>query len=250
MTELIHNYPKSSCSSLEPINKLPVQTGPPTNMSVRGCNFLEYNTRSVFKDNKVPFKKNGRTILNPGIVTDNKFDSTFHLINSNDCQSSSCNGKTYLNSDPRLYNQGGSWLQLDKPPFTSSTKLSTLRTDKSLDGYGQNYRSYADINAGQYMYYISKNTEDAFYEPIFNTKARSVGTMYVDPMGGMKPQYDLIPDKKYDPILSNGSFGDNEYSSTFLRDTQSHREDITALQMRRSNQERYAPRWTNIDKNI
>jgi hypothetical protein len=249
MTDHIHNYPISSCSCFECVSKkIPVPTGVPTNMSVRGCNFSEYdcNTNSVFKVNKVPGKQTGITILNPGVVGENKFDPTFQAINATYCPGSSCDGTTYLNSDPRLYNQGGSWLQLDRPPLISGTDLSTLTTDKSLDGYGQNYKSYADINAGQYMYYIDKSTEDAFYEPNFSSKATSVGSLYKDPMGTIKPQYDRVPDNQYNHI-SNGSFDDNEYSLTFLRDTQHHREDIMALQMRRRNQERYVPRWTNID---
>jgi hypothetical protein len=241
MTDVIHNYPKSSCSCWEcRSDKYPRPMGPPTNMSVRGCNFSEYYDKHVFKIKKIPSKNTGRTILNPDVVSDNKFDPTFGVINTKDCPGSACTEKTYLNSDPRLYNQGGTWLQLDRPPLTSSTKLSTLTTDKSLNCYGQGYTSYADVNAGQYIYYISKNREDAFYEPIFNSKATSVGTMYKDPMGGMKPQYNRIPDNQYNPILSNDAS-----CSTFLRDTQSHREDITSLQMRKRNEQRYAPRWTN-----
>lgn len=244
MTDVIHNYPKSSCACWEcGSNKYPTPLGPPTNMSTRGCNFSEYydcNPKHVFKMKKIPSKQTGRTVLNPGVVSDNKFDPTFRAINTKGCP-----GTTYLNSDPRLYNQGGTWLQLDRPPITSYTKLSTLTTDKSLDRYGQGFTSYADVNAGQYMYYISKNREDAFYEPIFNSKATSVGTMYKDPMGGMKPQYDRIPDNQLNPILSNDERDDNEDCLTFVRDTQSHREDIMSLQMRKRNEQRYAPRWTN-----
>lgn len=251
MTDVIHNYPKSSCNCWEcGSNKYPKPTGPPTNMSARGCQFSEYydcNPKSVFKVKKVPDRQTGRTILNPGVVSNNKFDPTFRVIDSKVCPGSSCTGITYSNSDPRLYNQGGTWLQLDRPPLTSVTKLNTLTTDKSLDGYGQCYKSYADINAGQCVYYISKNREDAFHEPIFNSKATSVGTMYKDPMGGMKPQYDRIPENQYDPILDNKACSDNDNCSSFLRDTQSHREDIMARQMRKRNEQRYAPRWTNVN---
>lgn len=249
MTGVIHNYPKSSCTCWEcGSKKFPTPTGPPTNMSVRGCHFSEYydcNPKRVFQIKQVPGEQTGRTILNPKVVSNNKFDPTFREINATDCPGSACAGTTYLNSDPRLYNQGGTWLQLDRPPLTSATKLSTLTTDKSLDGYGQCYTSYADIDAGQCVYYISKNREDAFYEPIFNGKATSVGTMYKDPMGGMKPQYDRIPNEQYNPILSNDACGDTEDCSFFLRDTQSHRADIMARQMRKRNEQRYAPRWTN-----
>ena len=249
MTDIIHNYPKSSCDCWEyGSRKYPIPNGKPTNMSVQGSNFSEYydcSPTSIFKIKQVPDKKTGRTILNPGILKDSKFDQTFKEINSKNYPGSACPGTTYLNSDPRLYNQGGSWLQLDRPPISSSIRIDTLTTDSSLDGYGKFYKSYADINAGHYVYYIDKNTEDSFHEPIFNSKATSIGVLFKDPMGAMKPQFDRVPENKYNPILDNNTCGDtNEYSS-FLRDTQSHREDIIALQMRRRNQERYAPRWTN-----
>lgn len=224
MTDVIHNYPKSSC----------------TFSKYYDC----YNKRP-FKVQTEPTRKSGKILLNPGVVSDNKFDNTFNTINEKDCPGSACIGTTYLNSDPRLYSQGGTWLQLDKPPLNSSTKLSTLTTDKSLDCYGQGYTSYADVNAGQCLYYISKDREDAFYEPIFSKKAHSVGTMYKDPMGSMKPQYDRIP---YNPILDTKSCDDtDEYCSSFIKDTMFHREDLIALQMRRHNQERFAPRWTNVN---
>jgi hypothetical protein len=250
MTDVIHNYPKSSCTYWEcNKDKYPTPKGPPTNMSVSGCNFSEYYNcypKRPFKVQTEPVRKSGQILLNSGVVNDDKFDNTFRSINVKDCPGSSCIGTTYLNSDPRLYNQGGTWLQLDKPPLNSSTKLSTLTTDKNLDCYGQGYTSYADVNAGQYLYYISKDREDAFYEPLFSKKANTVGTMYQDPMGAMKPQYDRIPDEQYNPILDTKSCGEtDEYCLSFIKDTQFHREDILARQMRKRNEQRYEPRWTN-----
>jgi hypothetical protein len=249
MTDVMNNYPKSSCACWEcGKDKYRTPTGPPTNMSVGGCNFSEYydcNPKRVFKVQNAPSRKTGKTVLNPGILSKDKFDNTFNTINAKTCPRSSCSVTTYLNSDPRLYNQGGTWLQLDRPPLSSTTKLSTLTTDKSLDKYGQSYTSYADINTGQYVYYISKNREDAFYEPLFSRKATTVGTMYKDPMGGMKPQYDRIPAEKYNPMLNTKACGDDEYCLSFMKDTQYHREDILARQMRKRNEQRYEPRWTN-----
>jgi hypothetical protein len=217
-------------------------------MSVRGCNFSDYydcysGFKYPFKVQQEPAPKTGRTLLNPIVVNDNKYDKTFKAIDVNNCQASSCVGTTYLSSDPRLYNQGGTWLQLDTPPINAATKLSTLTTDKSLNRYGQGYKSYADVNAGQVLYYIDKNREDTFYAPLFSKNATTVGTMYQDPMGAMKPQYNRIPLEQSSPCLRGGE--QYEYCLSFMRDTQAQREDILALQMRKQNEQRYAPRWTN-----
>jgi len=145
--------------------------------------------------------------------------------------------------DPRLLNVAGpSRLLLDRPPMNSTPKLNTLSNDKSLDLYGQGYKSYKDVNAGQVIYYMDSSREDAFYEPIFSTKAETVGIMYKDPMGNMKPQYERIVERE-----CNGQKTGCEYDSclSFLEDTQIHREDILASQMRKRNEQRYEPRWTN-----
>lgn len=254
MTDVIYNYPKSSCTCWEcDKDKYYKPTGPPTNMSVRGCNFSEFydcNPRRLFKVQQEPHNKSGRILLNNSVISQEKHDPTFEAINVKDCPSSSCVGTTYLNSDPRLYNAAAAtWLQLDRPPLNASTKLNTLNKNKSLDYYGQNYKSYADINAGQYLYYIDKDREDVLYPPLFSKKATVVGTMYKDPMGAMKPQYDRIPNEQQDhAILNNPCDVTGGYCLSYMKDTQAHREDLLSLQMRKRNEQRYAPRWTNISE--
>ena len=250
MTNVIYNYPKSSCSCYDCSNKQFLKpSGPPTNMSVRGCVFSEfydhYNT-SLFKvQQELSKTKSGHELLNPSVVADDKHDSTFKAINVKDCPQSACLGTTYLNSDPRLYNAAAvTWLQLDRPPRNSSIKLNTLNTDKSLDNYGQGYKSYKDVNAGDILYYIGKDREDAFYQPIFSNNATTVGTLYKDPMGGMLPQYTRIPDKKFNPVLGDTCDVSGNDCLSFLKDSQIHREDIISHQMSTINKQRYAPRWT------
>lgn len=251
MTDVIYDYPKSSCTCWEcNKNTFVAPTGPPTNMSIRGNNFSDYYDcyqKYTFKEQIEPNSKSGDVILNPNVVSEDKFDKTFKAINVTNCPSGSCVGTTYSNSDPRLYSHAGISIQLDRPPFNPTTNLNTLTTDKSLNRYGQQYKSYADINAGQYLYYINRAREDSFFEPLFSNKAMSVGTMYQDPMGAMKPQHDLMPIKQCNPVLNNKGYrGEtDEYSLSFIRDTQLHREDILARQMRKSNEQRYEPRWTN-----
>ena len=252
MSNVIHNYPKSSCACYKcEQDKFLKPTGPPTNMSVRGCNFSEYydcDPTRPFKVQQEPTNKSGIILLNPSAVSYDKFDQTFRAINEKDCPQSSCVGTTYLNSDPRLYNAAAAtWLQLHSPPLNSTPKLNTLTTDKSLNCYGQGYTSYADVNAGQCVYYINREQEDAFFGPNFSKKATTVGTMYKDPMGALKPQYDRIPNEKFDPILGDPCDVADEYCLSFMKDTQFHRDDLISRQMRKRNEQRYAHSWTNVN---
>jgi hypothetical protein len=216
-------------------------------MSVPGCQFspaYDCNPKRIFKVQQEPQIKCGEELINPQVL-DKHFFKYRPVASKCVDPSSGCNNITYINSDARLVNSAGpSRLQLDKPPLDSTTKLSTLTHDKSLDCYGQNYKSYADVNAGQISYYISKEREDAFYEPLFSKNATSVGTMYKDPMGSMKPQYDRYPNEEYDPIRNTCDVK-GEYCLSWLKDSQYHREDILSKQMRKINQQRYLPRWTN-----
>lgn len=234
---MIRNYPKSSCTCYN-YEKRDQPTGPPTNMSVRGCNFQKYVSPRVFKSKIEPTDKNGLSVLNPGVVSKDKFDQNMKAINYENCPKTSCPGTTYLNNDPRLYSSvHAEWLQLNRPPLMSNTDIGTLNYNKKLDSYGKNYKSYSDVNAGQVVYYISKDIEDVLYNPLFSEPAHSIGTLYKDPMGAMKPHYDRIPLDPLDPL-------DQEYCLSWMKDSQHHREDILSKQMQKINQTRYAPRWT------
>lgn len=249
MANIIYNYPKSSCECYECSHKkFPNPVGPPTNMSVRGCNFSDFydcHTTSTFKVQDRQSNKVGHELLNPNVVSDDRHDNTFHPINVKTCPRSSCVGTTYLNSDPRLYNAAAAtWMQLDKPPRNATVKLNTLTTDSSLNKYGQGYKSYADVNGGDVLYYIGKDREDAFYQPLFSDNATTVGTLYKDPMGAMLPQYARIPHEKFNPVLGDSCDVDGEVCLSFLKDTQLHREDLVSRQMSLINEQRYAPRWS------
>ena len=243
MTDIIFDYPKSSYSCCE--CKLTYPLGPPTNMSVRGCMYKDCYSNNPFKVQPEPVTKYGHIILNPDVTCKDKFDKTFEEISVKNCPSSACIGTTYSSSDPRLYNKNGSRLQLDTPPLNASVKLSSLTTDKSLNHYGQGYKSYSDINSGQILYYISKDREDTFYKPLFSREATAVGTLYKDPMGSIKPHYDRIPVEQYNTTKLCGE--SDKYCLSFMKDTQFHREDILSRQMSKQNSQRYEPRWTNVD---
>ena len=253
MSNVIHNYPKSSCDCYRCNEKnFTIPEGVPTNMSVAGCSVPDYygcySTR-VFKVQQEPVARTGTFTLNPGVLSKDKFDPNFNAIDSKTCPRSSCSGTTYLSSDPRLFNAAsGDWMQLDRPPLVSTPKLNTLKSDKKLNCYGQGYKSYNDVNAGQISYYINRELEDAFFEPLFTKKATAVGTMYQDPMGVMRPQYERFPNEKFDPVLENACDAKGDSCLSWIRDSQHHREDLLASQMRKHNEQRFAPRWTNVSQ--
>jgi hypothetical protein len=251
MTDVIYNYPKSSCACYEcDKDKFVAPTGVPTNMSVRGCNFSPYydcHNRRQFKLQQEPQNQQGLIVLNKGVVANDKFASGYRKIDSKNCPYTSCNGVTYLNSDPRLYNAAAAdWIQLDSPPFGVTPKLNTLNKNKTLDCYGQNYSAYSEVNAGQVVYYITKDLADAFYEPVFSTKANVVGTVYKDPMGAMKPEYHRIPEETFNPIERDDCDANGDGCLSWINDSQYHRADLISKQMALRNQQRFAPRWTNI----
>jgi hypothetical protein len=213
-------------------------------MGVPCCEYSKYYDcypRRVFKVQQEPVKRSGIITLNP--LEKNKFDSSFKEINSSTCPGSGCPGKTYLNDDPRLVNAAtGDRLQLDRPPYTHTIKLKDLDKDVSLDNYGKGYKSYKDVNAGQIVYYINREQQDAYFEPLFSKEATTVGTMYKDPMGNMRAEYTRIPNEKYDPILGDPCDVSGEYCLSWMKDTQYHREDILSKQI--DDETRFAPRWT------
>jgi hypothetical protein len=249
MTNVIYDYPKSSCDCYECTrDKYEPARGVPTNMSVRGCQYASnYDCfpRTLTKVQEEPRNLNGFDILSPEIPK--KLYPYMQKINPD----STCAGVTYINSDPRLYNAyAATWLRLDTPPMYSAQKIDTLPYNNNLYKYGQDYSSYADIDGGNIMYYIDKSIEDPLFNPLFSKKSAEISTLYKDPMGNFKPEYARIPIGQgigeYNPIINNTNTENSttDYCLSSMRDTQYQREDILALQMRKNNQTRYSSRWT------
>ena len=109
--------------------------------------------------------------------------------------------------------------------------------------YGKNYRTYTDIKSGQIVYYVDKEIQDAFFNPLFENNSTAVGTVYVDPMGSIKPQYDRIPIYNNN-VLDTDNNTHYKGGLSWIQDSCESREDLIALQMRKHNQSRYEPRWT------
>ena len=257
MNNVIYDYPKSLCNYCNKdliINR----RGIPTNMSVENCNFCDVDCFNgyIFKEQIEPrkgqirenYKENSKeeeryVYYNSKEVDKYKLDPTFYPINAKYCPSA-CPKITYVSNDPRLYSETHlQMLQLDRPPYVTTVKLDTLTTDKKLDNYGQNYKSYKDVNARYIKYYIDKEREDVYYDPLFSIKSNVKGVLYKDPMGTIKPHYIKKPVETYNPITGKDI---GNYELTWMRDSQYHRESILASQMAVINQERWEPRWTNI----
>ena len=238
------NYPKSSCLCYN-YDKKDYNTKFPTN--VENCDassHYQYDYNKSFSSQIQPTSKKGYVNLNPQIIT-NSYDKNFQQINCPNNIEKLCTN-VYVSSDPRLISSShnGQILTLDLPPITSEINIDTLNTNSSLNGYGQNYKTYSDINAGQIQYYIDKSIEGAFFEPNFSSNAQMIGTLYKDPMGTIKPQYDRQPLKHNNPLNTKNTTYTGGLS--WIQDSQEHRQDLLALQMRKRNQERWEPRWSGI----
>ena len=199
-TNIVYKYPLTSCDCVDGdnISQLSSQ-GVPTNMSVRDCDVSRNFETPVFSQSIQPLPKSGFKNLNPQVLTDN-FSEDFTQINCPPTKS--CSTPQFYSPDPRLISasHNGQILTLDSPPIEFSMKLNDIPKDENLDNYGQNYKSYADVNAGQIMYYINKSREDPYYNPLFVSSAKVDGYLYQDPMGALKPQYARTQLRNDNPI--------------------------------------------------
>jgi hypothetical protein len=243
---LVDKYYKSSCNCHNCTRKKYREpAGNPTNMSVRGCNFSQYYNcydENFFRSNIEPRYKTGYESINPEVIQD-KYAKNFALISENKSRLPKSCENAYISSDPRLISasHNGQVLALDRPPIDSTVCLDDLNNE-NLKEYGKNYNTYSDINAGQIEYYIDKSRSDPFFNPLFTIPSKSIGKVYKDPMGSMKPQYNrhsLVCNSMLDTTNDNYSGG-----LSWIQDSTSHREDLLSLQMRKRNEQRWMPRWT------
>lgn len=238
------DYPKSSCNcyqcaSCEKILK-PAE-GRPSNMSTPGCSappYFECFDKSVFKTTILPDIDDKYIELNPEVVL-NAYDQDFRKY---ECTYDGITRDVYASNDPRLISifHNGQLLTLDVPPQTDGVKLADVYDDK-LTNYGQKYKGYEDVNAGQISYYVDKSISEPFFQPIFARNARMFATLYQDPMGSMKPQYDRQPLNRFNPIDTKNRVYYGGLS--WIEDSCESREDIISRQMRKTNQQKYSARW-------
>ena len=223
-------------------------------MSVYNYKFPEYLDCTLnelkFKTDIEPTDKDGYNYINPQVYTE-KYAPNFEVFESTNDKVNipapngwiqPCIGKQVITNDPRLNSAShAQWLTLDQPPIDSSMKLYNIPYDKKLDKYGQNYRTYSDINAGQIMYYISKSQEDPISEPVYGVSAKVDSYLYQDPMGGISPYYYRTPLKNDNPIGPKRNNYDGCLS--WMQDSLNQREDITILQSTKINKSDWSLRY-------
>lgn len=240
----IYLYPKTSCSCLECQDKYPVPEGEPSNFSVRDCKvspYFECNDRIEFTNRNIPVSPQkqlkGWKAINPDVYAD-KYDPYFG--SSTNCPKDKA---VFRTPDPRSIStiRGGQHLTFDKPPINGNVQLKNIYK-KVWDGYGIGVKPYDKINDGQIQYYTDKSIENAFFSPVYGTKAKENAVLYKDPMGSMKPEYNReAVINTHNPATE--CIDCYPYCLSWMQDTQSHREDLMSLQMRKTNQEKWMPRW-------
>lgn len=242
MSNVIYDYPKSSCNCYDCKNKTYVSsTGTPSNLSVTSCNVERlydcYDHRPFRIDLEPEPDNNGYKLLNPQVYLNNyaKDWQMYPCNNIKGCKNS------FVSPDPTLIDSArGLVMTLDRPPIDDDVKMKDVYKEK-YTRYGKDYDTYTDIDGGQIMYYISNSIKDPFFSPNFVSTATMEADVYKDPMSAMKPQYNRFPIKNNDPIRSEK---DNyEYGLSWMNDSLGHRQDIMALQMRKMNEQRWSNRW-------
>ncbi len=145
-----------------------------------------------------------------------------------------CDGSIWVSNDPRIRNPAINQLvPLDRPPYTGDVKLRNVYNE-DLRGYGQNYKTYRDIHAGQIQYYLDPDLSEPYFEPNFAIRSDITKSVFQDPMGALKPQYDRVP-------IAYNNYNISDYS--FDRDQMGFREDLMSKQMRVMDQQEWKYRW-------
>lgn len=243
-------------------NRTNINVGIPTNKSVGNCNFKAPGLRKfpVFSESEQPIKqpKNSTYKWNVGNINTvemSQLNPDYKQVNCGrenagvcrkpeESHGKGCNDTVYISQDPRLMDPiRNSLIKLDRPPFRSTFFIQSQRypsesyTDiyeSKYNDFGQNYRTYNDITAGQITYYIDPLIEDPYFSPNFTIDSQVQGVLYRDPMGSLKPTFVRKavsqPDEKYNPLSS-------------IRDSAVFREDIMASNMAQMNQKRWSNRW-------
>lgn len=157
----------------------------------------------------------------------------------------------YHRIDPQLVREGGIPKgRLEEMPRRTqwSAKYNTYDTidgsvnfediyDPRFTGYGDEYRSYIDINLGNVQYYYSDI--DAYRDPNFGTRSKVDFIDFVDPMGRIKPEYSR--QVGLNDVKENVQ---NQYDA----DSIYFREDMMERLMRKRNQELWQLRAAPLRK--
>lgn len=181
-----------------------------------------------------PIQRTGFIHLNPQVYTD-KYDKCFKKLE---------NGQYTSPDDPRLVDvmRGGHRMTFSNPPIQGSIKECDIAYSPELVNYGKYYSNYKDIRGGQIMYYLDNSIKDPYFNPVFDNKAFIQKQTYYSPMERKFTEFNrepLIPRNK--PLCGNSS-GNSCLSGdclTSVADMSEFREQLTALQMRPMNNQKY-----------
>lgn len=249
MSEKLYLYPQSSCNCYSnPTLKL--ETGNVSNMPYTNCKVPKYF--QVY--NRIPLEKmkeqdvSGSVDLNSKVFTD-KYSKSFHQTQTPISGKSekvingfkTCSINQYKSRDPRLYDEGhATWTTLNSPPLDSTVRLKDVY-NTNLKDYGQKYKDYSDINAGQILYYIDREIAEPYFNPLFSNPSEYTKVLYKDPMDTVKPEYPRnVPYKN--PMTVPCPEMDGMCLSS-ISDSNRFREDLLTTQMAKMNQSKYTARW-------
>ncbi len=241
MTDVINLYPKTSCMCWTCEKEYPVQQkGVKSNLAFKGCRTPQYfdcYNAVELKEEQQPRSEKGWVTLNPQAYT-NKIGEGFYPAKN----VKGCPEKGWLNADPRQYDTlRAERLVIDRPSTDGNVRLEDVYNEK-YDGYGIGFRPYEAIGDGDITYYIDRSISDAFYKPVYSEPAKARTTLYQDPMGGMRPQYERTPlVNTQNPTVTTPTR--YPYSLSWMQDSQSYREDLMSWQQRKHNESKWSARW-------
>jgi hypothetical protein len=193
---------------------------------------------TIFYENTNPNAQetiNGMCVVNNGCTT----NSSYTYLNQRGVAQSpwfvqSKQNKNEVIStkmDARLVDPARNNIQnLDIKPIQVYYDLihDNISHNPNLKDYGKNYKDYSSVTGGQIQYYVDSQESEPFYSPVYAAKTKSIGYSWTDPMGAVKPQFE----KEY-PLKTSFT------GLSWLDDSCSHRDDITALQQRKNNEQKY-----------
>jgi len=148
------------------------------------------------------------------------------------CSTNSVCGKAYTIQDARLFdNRRVIQSKLDVPPYDGSVWMDDVYNPIYVpQSYNKQYKNYEDITGGQIRYYIDPEIAPAIRKPIYNLSNLTYVNMNTTPMGKIEPEFYMIPFRN---AVSESS------CDSFTRDQLLYRNDITSLQQRGHNKQRY-----------
>lgn len=133
-------------------------------------------------------------------------------------------GKYYASMDPRTIDVTRNMRTVfDAPPF-ESPNTQPLRKIYSDPGYKTGYAGV--FNSGSVRYYTDIEIADPYGTPPYVIPSEIYPTLFVDPMGGIRPYYEKVP-------LTEKSNEIFEYS--FDQDQLNWREDLMSKQQEKQN---------------